>query len=54
MKTEQWTVRYWVGGTKMGKWKEVLGKFTQMDAQKKMMEIQKYILITNMMKLDMI
>jgi len=40
MKNEQWTVRYWVGGTKYGRWKEVLGKFTQMDAQKKMMEIQ--------------
>lgn len=40
MKNEQWTVRYWVGGTKMGKWNEVLGKFNQMDAQKKMREIQ--------------
>jgi len=40
MKVDQWTVRYWVGGTKYGKWKEVLGKFNQMDAQKKMREIQ--------------
>ncbi len=39
MKGGQWKVRYGVGGTKYGRWKEVLGKFTQMEAQKKMMEI---------------
>jgi len=34
-----WTIRYWIGGSKNGKWKKVLGKYTQMEAQEKMREL---------------